>query len=113
MNILPMIRSGMRLGELQRHPALEPLECRILLCHALQLTRAQFISQSERLIDADEAQALADLFQRRLSGEPIAYITGLREFYGLDFKVTADVLIPRPETELLVCLLYTSDAADE
>src|SRR5690606_16699807 len=57
---------------------------------------------SERLLTTEEAQRLSALFQRRLAGEPIAYITGEREFFGLAFHVTPAVLIPRPETELLV-----------
>src|SRR5690606_19498029 len=52
--------------------------------------------------DLQEAQRVEDLLARRLAGEPVAYLTGEREFYGLPFTVTPDVLIPRPETELLV-----------
>lgn len=99
--------SGITLGEVQRKvplELLEPLEIRILLGHALQLSRTQLITQSERIITPAEAQRLSDLFQRRIAGEPIAYIIGQREFYGLMFHVTPDVLIPRPETELLVDL---------
>jgi release factor glutamine methyltransferase len=94
--------AGATLAALQRTALLEPLECRILLAHGLQLTRIQLITQSERAITAGEAQQLTALFQRRLAGEPIAYIVGQREFYGLPFEVTPDVLIPRPDTELLV-----------
>jgi release factor glutamine methyltransferase len=97
-----MFAAGTTLAALQRNPLLDPLECRILLAHGLQLTRIQLITQSEREITADEAQQLAALFQRRLAGEPIAYIVGQREFYGLPFEVTPAVLIPRPDTELLV-----------
>jgi release factor glutamine methyltransferase len=85
-----------------RNPPLDPLETRILLSHALNLSRVQLITQSERILTADEAQRLSELFRRRMDGEPIAYIVGEREFYGLSFHVTPDVLIPRPETELLV-----------
>jgi release factor glutamine methyltransferase len=94
--------AGTTLAALQRNPLLDSLECRILLAYGLQLTRIQLITQSERVITADEAQQLAALFQRRLAGEPIAYIVGQREFYGLPFEVTPAVLIPRPDTELLV-----------
>lgn len=79
-----------------------PLETRILLGAALGLSRVQLITQSERRLTAGEAARLQALLERRRSGEPIAYLTGQREFYGLEFQVTPDVLIPRPETELLV-----------
>jgi len=94
--------AGATLAALQRNPLLDPLECRILLAHGLQMKRIQLITQSERTINTTEAQQLADLFRRRLTGEPIAYIVGQREFYGLPFEVTPAVLIPRPDTELLV-----------
>ncbi|GAB3554884.1 peptide chain release factor N(5)-glutamine methyltransferase [Noviherbaspirillum agri] len=92
----------MTLGELLKHPPLVPLEARILIAHGLQLSRVQLITQSERVLNTDEATTLASLVQRRLAGEPIAYIIGEREFYGLMLHTTPDVLIPRPETELLV-----------
>ncbi|MEA5097186.1 MAG: peptide chain release factor N(5)-glutamine methyltransferase [Burkholderiaceae bacterium] len=98
----PDILAGASLGELQRLKLLDPLETRVLLSFALGLSRVQLITQSDHVITEDEALCLRQLFARRLAGEPIAYITGEREFYGLTFKVTPDVLIPRPETELLV-----------
>ncbi|MFJ3057810.1 peptide chain release factor N(5)-glutamine methyltransferase [Herbaspirillum sp. NPDC087042] len=98
----PSHYAGCTLATVLKTAPLEPLENRILLCHALRLTRVQLITQSERRLDVAEADALAALLARRLQGEPIAYIVGLREFYGLDFRVTPDVLIPRPDTELLV-----------
>ncbi|MFD2365163.1 peptide chain release factor N(5)-glutamine methyltransferase [Pseudoduganella sp. GCM10020061] len=88
-------------GALAQLP-LDPLENRILLCHALGITRVALITHPERTLDADEAARVSALAQRRLAGEPIAYITGEREFFGLDFHVTDAVLIPRPDTELLV-----------
>jgi release factor glutamine methyltransferase len=97
-----LISTGSTIDTLLKNPLLEPLETRILLTHALKLSRVQLITQSERAFTADEAQRLSALFQRRIDGEPIAYIIGEREFYGLSFHVTPDVLIPRPETELLV-----------
>ena len=97
-----MIQAGARIGALQAALPLDPLENRILLCHALKLTRVGLITQSERCITEPEAAALAQLVARRQAGEPIAYIVGKREFFGLDFAVNAAVLIPRPDTELLV-----------
>ena len=98
MNIL----AGASIGSLQRELPLDPLENRILLCHALGISRVGLITQSERELGADEAARLAALVQRRLDGEPIAYIVGQREFFGLPFQVSPAVLIPRPDTELIV-----------
>ncbi len=97
-----LIAAGSRIDSLLKNPPLDALETRILLGHVLQLTRVQLITQSERALSADEARHLSTLVQRRRDGEPIAYLVGAREFYGLSFEVTPDVLIPRPETELLV-----------
>jgi release factor glutamine methyltransferase len=85
-----------------RDAPLGHLENRILLTHALGLTRVQLITQTERLLSSTEVAQLAELVERRFNGEPIAYIVGVREFYGLSLAVTPDVLIPRPDTELLV-----------
>lgn len=78
------------------------LEAQILLCHVMQQPRSYLAAHDRDPILPEQAAAFATLLQRRLHGEPIAYILGEREFYSLDFKVTPAVLIPRPETELLV-----------
>ena len=96
------IAAGASIKSLQHGLPLDPLENRILLCHALDISRVGLITQSERELTADEAQRLAGLVQRRLDGEPIAYIVGQREFFGLPFQVSPAVLIPRPDTELIV-----------
>ena len=70
--------------------------------HVLGKTRIQLITQSDYQLGDTEQQNYAQLEQRRLNGEPIAYLTGQREFFGLNLRVTPDVLIPRPDTELLV-----------
>jgi release factor glutamine methyltransferase len=90
------------LADLQRQSPLDALETRILFMHALGLTRTQLITQSERELTDGEAASVTQLIARRVAGEPIAYIVGEREFFGLPFHVTPAVLIPRPETELLV-----------
>lgn len=96
------VTAGMTLGALQRKPLLDPVDQRILVCHALGISRTALITQSDRALTADEAERVAALLQRRHDGEPVAYIVGQREFFGLDFETTPAVLIPRPDTELLV-----------
>ena len=98
----PALQAGATIRQLQAALPLDPLENRILLCHALGLPRVALITQSERALTGDEAARLGALVQRRLDGEPIAYIVGEREFFGLPFKVGPGVLIPRPDTELIV-----------
>lgn len=74
----------------------------ILLCHTLGIDRIHLLTRSSEQIDGVRYEAYLALVDRRTSGEPLQYITGHQEFYGLDFIVTPDVLIPRPETEFLV-----------
>ena len=78
------------------------LEGEILLRHALNVDRVRLYSERDRELSAEQEEGFWHLMQRRLSGEPTAYIIGQREFYGLDFYIDRRVLIPRPETELLV-----------
>ena len=77
-------------------------EARILLGYLLMLSPAQIYTQAERCLTQKQTQDLKHLVDRRLQGEPAAYILSHREFYGIDFFVDSRVLIPRPETELLV-----------
>ena len=79
-----------------------PLECELLLMHVLGISRVQLYIDLNRKLDSEQEENFWNLVKRRLSGEPTAYITGHREFYGLDFYVNSSVLIPRPESELLV-----------
>ncbi|PMS20869.1 peptide chain release factor N(5)-glutamine methyltransferase [Trinickia dabaoshanensis] len=81
---------------------LAPLEARVLLAHALGWRRTELITRGGESLDPNALAAFRMLEARRVAGEPIAQIVGVREFYGLEFDVTPDVLIPRPETELLV-----------
>lgn len=78
------------------------LEARLLLQHLTGLSASALVAHPERQLDADSAAAYAALVARRAAGEPVAYLVGRREFYGRDFCVAPGVLIPRPETELLV-----------
>ncbi len=79
-----------------------PLECQLLLRQASGISQVQLYLDLDRELSSEEEAGFWCLVQRRLSGEPIAYIRGHREFYGLDFSVEPGVLIPRPESELLV-----------
>ncbi|MFQ5987443.1 MAG: peptide chain release factor N(5)-glutamine methyltransferase, partial [Dehalococcoidia bacterium] len=79
-----------------------PLEAELLLMHLLGIDRAKLYARLEDELSPGDAQAFAQLLERRLSHEPIAYILGHREFFGHDFYVAPGVLIPRPESELLV-----------
>lgn len=78
------------------------LDAQILLAHVLDVNRSTFYAYPERELSPEQLAQFMALVQRRLQHEPIAYITGQREFYGRDFLVDSRVLIPRPETELLV-----------
>jgi release factor glutamine methyltransferase len=88
------------------------LEAEILLAEALGRERAYLHAWPEREVDAAAGQAFRAALRRRLRGEPIAYILGHREFWTLDLWVTPAVLIPRPETELLVELAIGAFPAD-
>ncbi len=78
------------------------LEAELLLAHALDRPRSWFYAHAGDLLEPREANAFAALLRRREGGEPVAQITGHRGFWSLELAVTADTLIPRPETELLV-----------
>lgn len=89
-------------GEALAASPLERREAARLLRHVLEVDAARLIAHPERVLTEAEARAFAAAAQRRQAGEPVAYILGRREFYGLLLEVSPAVLIPRPETELLV-----------
>ncbi|MFC1991525.1 peptide chain release factor N(5)-glutamine methyltransferase [Chloroflexota bacterium] len=78
------------------------LESALLLRHTLKIDRVQLYLEPDRELSPEQDEKFWHLIQRRLNHEPTAYIVGHREFYGLDFIVDSSVLIPRPESELLV-----------
>lgn len=78
------------------------LDAQVLLCHVLGIERTMLYAYPEREITPVQEQQYFTLIARRKQHEPVAYLTGYKEFYGLDFFVDKRVLIPRPETELLV-----------
>jgi release factor glutamine methyltransferase len=81
---------------------LVPVDAQVLLAHALGVNRAWLIAHAADPLPAASAAAFLALAKRRRDGEPVAYLTGIREFWGLPLAVTPAVLIPRPETETLV-----------
>ena len=78
------------------------VDVRLLLQQVLNVNHAWIISHAEETLSAEQINAFNALFERRLAGEPMAYILGRREFYGLNLKTTSATLIPRPDTEVLV-----------
>ncbi len=78
------------------------LEARLLLSYATGLSREELVLRPDAALTRSDAETFHALLARRETREPLAYITGEREFYGLSFRVTPAVLIPRPETEFLV-----------
>ena len=78
------------------------LDAQVLLCHVLARPRSYLFTWPERELEAHQQQSFLALLARREQGEPVAHLTGEREFFGRNFSVTADTLIPRPDTETLV-----------
>jgi len=78
------------------------LDAQVILAHVLGTDRSWLFAHHEYTLSAEQADAYTDLIARRIHHEPVAYLIGRKEFYGLDFQVDRRVLIPRPETELLV-----------
>jgi release factor glutamine methyltransferase len=95
-----------------RARGVERLDAEVLLAALTRMGRAQLIAFGERPVDPLTTALYEAAIVRRIAGEPLAYITGIREFWSLPLVVSADVLIPRPETELLVerCLALLSGA---
>jgi release factor glutamine methyltransferase len=82
--------------------AIGRLEARVLLRHVLRCDEAFLIAHGDDALTAAQSADFGRLIARRAAGEPVAYLTGSREFYGREFAVTPAVLIPRPDTELLI-----------
>ncbi|HET9664952.1 MAG TPA: hypothetical protein VFP00_12065, partial [Burkholderiales bacterium] len=78
------------------------LTAEVLLSHALAREKSFLYAHPEYELTSAEEQVWQALIEARCAGKPTQYITGVQEFFGLEFRVTPDVLIPRPETELLV-----------
>jgi release factor glutamine methyltransferase len=97
-NIRAALKEGMaqlRAGQIPSHT----LATELLLMHVLDRDRAWIYSHPEEALDPPSAEKFLELIARRSAGEPVQYLTGKQEFWELEFEVTPDVLIPRPETE--------------
>ena len=81
---------------------LVPLDAQVLLAHVVGRDRAWLVAHADAALTAAQSAAFEALARRRLAGEPVAYLTGVRELWGLAFEVSPAVLVPRPETEALV-----------
>ena len=84
------------------HPERARRDSELLLLHVIRRERAGLLARWKEVLPEDEAANYIEMLARRAAGEPMQYIFGETEFYGLPFRVTRDVLIPRPETEHLV-----------
>ncbi|NLE44487.1 MAG: peptide chain release factor N(5)-glutamine methyltransferase [Chloroflexi bacterium] len=91
-------------GQLQEVTDIPRLEAEVLLAHVLQSSRTTLLAHPEQALSADQFWRYADIVRQRSTGYPLPYLTGTAEFYALSFEVTPEVLIPRPETEILVDL---------
>jgi len=78
------------------------LDAEVLLCNVLDFDRSKLYSSSGSFVPADSVNQYRSLIQERQSGKPVAYLTGIREFWSMEFQVNEHTLIPRPETECLV-----------
>ena len=96
------VETGATVGGLLRECGLPRLEAELLLCSILGCERVWLVAHTEETIDSSTARSAQARFARRRAGEPVSYITGCREFYGRTLRVAPAVLIPRPETELVV-----------
>lgn len=106
-----MLTIGQALAAARR--TIDALDARVLLCHVMQRDAAYLIAHAKESLAPEQAGMFNALVARRAAGEPVAYIIGMREFFGLEFHVTPAVLIPRPETELLVELALARIAPNE
>ncbi len=97
--------------ELAEHSEFASLETRVILCHVLDKSREWLATHPDFELNEPQLQSANQLLERIKNGEPLPYLVGKQSFYGLDFYVTPDVLIPRPETELLIeeCITWLEE----
>jgi len=88
-------------------------EANLLLAHVLERSEVWLLAHDDAEVEAAAAMAFEELISRRLKGEPVAYLTGRREFFGRPFEVDSRVLVPRPETEHLITTVLDLDLPDQ
>ena len=115
MPIPQSIKATLQIANSQLKTEAAAFEAQLLLQYVLGVNRAWLIAHEHDVLQPNIQVVFEALLNRRLAGEPIAYILGGREFYGLDLLVTPDTLIPRPDTETLVeaALAKISDSANQ
>lgn len=102
----------MTVGQILAQAGLVPLEAQVLLAHVVGRNRSWLVAHRDEPLPRAQADAFFALARRRRAGEPVAHLTGVREFWGLELSVTQEVLIPRPETETLVEMALAKIPAD-
>jgi len=101
------------IGTLSSHSDSPRLDAELLLCKVLNLSRSALLVRGTEPLTAESRDAYQAMIARRVQGAPVAYLTGTREFWSMELTVTHDVLVPRPETELLVELALGLLPADQ
>jgi release factor glutamine methyltransferase len=99
MVISQLLQTAVQLNHLSDTPA---LDCELLLCYVLNVDRSYLKTWPDRELNSIDEEQFQQLLQKRIQGEPVAYLIGTQGFWTLELNVSADTLIPRPETELLV-----------
>lgn len=99
-------------NQLSQYSDTPQLDAELLLAHTLAVPRSYLHTWPERELRTSQRQQFLQLLARRIAGEPVAYLLGHKEFWSLILEVTADTLVPRPETELLVELILEKLPAD-
>lgn len=112
-NAMIDIASLMKQASIQANGGLSRVDVEYLLSYFLNKPRSWLYAFSEHLLSDEQVIEFQSLLQRRINGEPIAYITGRRGFWSFDLRVSSDTLIPRPETELLVELALARIRPDQ
>ncbi|MFH0874059.1 MAG: peptide chain release factor N(5)-glutamine methyltransferase [Candidatus Komeilibacteria bacterium] len=109
---MPTIQAALeQAASILRAQSIDPGEADLLLSHVLEVDRSQLLMHPGQDINDDKYNNFINQVKERATGKPMAYIRGLQEFYGLKFKVNPDVLIPRPDSEVLImkALAYLKD----